>query len=482
MKTVHFLLRAALLFIVVPLPAHAEEFEGFEYTATATEVTITGYTGAGGVVTIPDTIEDLPVTSVGNSAFQSKSGLVSVTIPASVTSISYGAFAACTSLTSVTIPASVTSIGGDAFNNCTSLTSVTIPASVTSISYGAFADCTSLTSVTIPANVTSIGGDTFNNCTSLTSVTIPASVTSIGSGAFYRCISLASVTIGNGVTRIEDTAFYNCTSLTSVTIPASVTSIGYAAFNNCINLAGIYFKGNAPYLGDLALLTTSNTLVYYVVGAIGWTSPFGGLNTVALGPPIVTEPLSAINTNVGQNVAFGVAAVSSVPLALSYQWTRNGITIAGASGAELSLSNVQSTDVGNYKVVVTNEYGSVSSMAALTLIQGNLYTQAQFDAALQVGFDLGLQVNDSDVLAAPNNYDLYSLSQVQTLNVGTPLLTKDPASGKFKLTVGVKKSADLSIYTALPFTAGGTTINAQGKIEFEFTSPDNAAFFRLESN
>jgi len=26
-----------------------------------------------------------------------------------------------------------------------------------------------------------------------------------------------------------------------------------------------------------------------------------------------------------------------------------------------------------------------------------------------------------------------------------------------------------------------TTINGQGKLEFQFTSPDNAAFFRLEA-
>jgi len=28
---------------------------------------------------------------------------------------------------------------------------------------------------------------------------------------------------------------------------------------------------------------------------------------------------------------------------------------------------------------------------------------------------------------------------------------------------------------------GAATINPQGKMEFEFTAPDNAAFFRVES-
>lgn len=65
--------------------------------------------------------------------------------------------------------------------------------------------------------------------------------------------------------------------------------------------------------------------------------------------------------------------------------------------------------------------------------------------------------------------------------VGTPLLAKDPVSGKFKLTIAAKKSAGLTTYAPLPFSAGEATIYAQGEMEFLFTSPDNAAFFRLES-
>ena len=72
----------------------------------------------------------------------------------------------------------------------------------------------------------------------------------------------------------------------------------------------------------------------------------------------------------------------------------------------------------------------------------------------------------------------------QALNVGVPLLVKNPSTGKFKLTMGVQKSNNLSTpFTAFPMNTVGTntTINAAGKLEFEFTSPDNAAFFRIES-
>src|SRR5437762_2403510 len=113
--------------------------------------TITGYTGPGGTVTIPNSINGLSVVSIGYSAF-AHSSLTSVTIPNSVTSIGNSAFATCRSLTNVTIPASVTSIGYEAFYGCTGLTNVTIPNSVTSIGTAAFSSCTSLTAINVETN------------------------------------------------------------------------------------------------------------------------------------------------------------------------------------------------------------------------------------------------------------------------------------------------------------------------------------------
>ena len=79
------------------------------------------------LVTIPSTINGLPVTTIGDNAF-----LVQVQPDQHhhsrrrVTSTGGEAFADCTSLTNVTIPDSVTSIGNVALYGCTNLTAITV--------------------------------------------------------------------------------------------------------------------------------------------------------------------------------------------------------------------------------------------------------------------------------------------------------------------------------------------------------------------
>ena len=220
---------------------------------------------------------DGSVISIGDYAFEGRTGLTSIEIPSSVTTIGRYAFEGCTGLTSIEIPSSVTSIGESVFNGCTGLTSIEIPAEVTEIKWGTFWDCSGLTSVEIPEGVIRIAQYAFSGCTGLTSIEIPSSVTSIGYNpyggyggceTFCNCAGLTSIIVNEGnpvyhsagnclietktkeliagcktsiipsdgsVTEIGDDAFAG-TGLTSIEIPASVTTISKYAFLQCPNL------------------------------------------------------------------------------------------------------------------------------------------------------------------------------------------------------------------------------------------------------
>lgn len=99
-----------------------------------------------------------------------------------------------------------------------------------------------------------------------------------------------------------------------------------------------------------------------------------------------------------------------------------------------------------------------------------------------LGFDW--QVNDEELLVmlqwGANAEGLFSGQQLQTMNPGTPLISKSPVTGDFKLTVAVKKSADLVDFSLFPLSTPQAFFNNQGALELRFSEAEPKAFFRLE--
>ena len=325
----------------------------FTYTTNDLAITITGYTGAGGDVVIPATINGMPVTSIGDNAFVNNFSLTSVYIPSNVANIGNNAFANCNSLMAINVNAanaSYSSIDGVVFNkNQTTIIqfpngrggSYVIPGSVTNIGNNAFYASLKLTSITIPNGVISIGSYSFDACWSLTSITIPNSVTSIGDDAFNSCINLASVIISTSVASIGDGAFAGCNKLTNITIPASVNSIGAFAFWNCTSLTALYFSGNAPNVGFGVFASDNNATVYYLTETTGWDTTLGGRPT-ALWP----APALGISTYNNQPTVFFPTATGTN---FTLQMTTNLV-----SGNWVTVSN----GIPVSGIIITNPSGS----------------------------------------------------------------------------------------------------------------------------
>jgi uncharacterized repeat protein (TIGR01451 family) len=80
-------------------------------------------------------------------------------------------------------------------------------------------------------------------------------------------------------------------------------------------------------------------------------------------PGISAQPSNVVAV-AGRNASFQVAATGSAPL--SYHWFFDATNlIAGASSEQLTLTNVQPNQAGNYTVVVTNSAGSITSAPAI---------------------------------------------------------------------------------------------------------------------
>ena len=84
------------------------------------------------------------------------------------------------------------------------------------------------------------------------------------------------------------------------------------------------------------------------------------------GPPALARQPQSQTVTAGTRAALSVTAYATGPF--TYQWRRNGVAIAGATGETLAFNSAALTDNGEYSVQVTNNRGSVlSAVAALTV-------------------------------------------------------------------------------------------------------------------
>jgi uncharacterized delta-60 repeat protein len=129
---------------------------------------------------------------------------------------------------------------------------------------------------------------------------------------------------------------------------------------------GVALADGANIAGALtSTLTVSNVLrgdaeSYHVVVTNAQGSGTSVVALLTVRDPAITSQLVSQLKKAGENVALGVVAAGTPPL--SYQWRKDSAPLAGATASSLSLTNLQGADAGNYDVVVSNVFGSVTSM------------------------------------------------------------------------------------------------------------------------
>ena len=111
---------------------------------------------------------------------------------------------------------------------------------------------------------------------------------------------------------------------------------------------------------------------------------------------ITTQPVG-VNTCFQQSATFTV--VASGTGALTYQWKKDAINIAGANSASYTVSNITAGDSGNYSVVVAGSCDTVTSNNATLNVYGPCTSVQSIDADLDSILLMPNPVNSTTILS-----------------------------------------------------------------------------------
>lgn len=304
-------------------------------------------------------------------------------------------------------------------------------------------------------------------------------------GTYVAILPQGVLTVPYTYTLVPKNVAFGSTFTYTVTSGALPGGVSLTTTSNVVTLAG------TP--------TAAGTFNFAITSSNGTISNITNYRlTVPANPPCAINPASG-----------GALGSENVTITGTGFTGATGISIGGTPVisftvvSDTSITAVTPAHAFGPASVVVSIGSSANAPTTLYTYLPTLFTQGQYDASRTVGqndvtsapdtfnlytatqYTANYTAGQNNVINSPNTYSLYTLSQVQTLNIDVPLLVKDSVTGKFKLTIGLRKSTNLAAvpFSDFPMNGAGMTsvINAQGQLEFVFPVSDNAAFFRVQA-
>ncbi|MBI2927643.1 MAG: immunoglobulin domain-containing protein [Verrucomicrobia bacterium] len=205
-------------------------------------------------------------------------------------------------------------------------------------------------------------------------------------------------------------------------------------------------------------------------------------------PPVITAQPQDQTVAEGSTASFSVKATGTAPL--SFQWLKDGnkvsddLRVSGAMTAVLTISRVQSSDVGKYSVLVSNPFGSIpSEVALLALGQSPTITSHPQDQTVAEGEIANFAVGAEGT--APLSYQwlkdgnkLGDDLRIRGANTALLTISKVQPSDEAKYSVQVRNPfGELLSKVAVLFLGRPPTITAQPEGQTE--APGGTATFKL---
>ncbi len=153
----------------------------------------------------------------------------------------------------------------------------------------------------------------------------------------------------------------------SNSVTFTVGATGTAPLNYQWRFNGTNLAGATTNFYTLNNAQPSNAGNYTVIVTNNYGAVTSAIATLIFGiPPSITNQPVSQSVVVSNNVTFTAGATGTTPL--NYQWQFNGNSIAGATTNFYSITNAQSADAGNYTLVVTNNYGALTSAVVVLMV------------------------------------------------------------------------------------------------------------------
>jgi len=211
-------------------------------------------------------------------------------------------------------------------------------------------------SYTTPATTAGDNGTLF-------SVLVSNSVNSVASS--NATLTVTAAPVAPSVTTQPANQTVNPGQTASFSVVASGTApLSYQWRKNAVAIGG---ATSSSYTTPATIATDNGALFSVTISNLAGSATSGNAAlTVNVPPSISTQPVSQTVT-VGQTATFSVAASGTAPL--SYQWSKGGTAISGATASSYTTPATTAGDNGAlFSVTVSNSVSSVaSSNAALTV-------------------------------------------------------------------------------------------------------------------
>lgn len=154
------------------------------------------------------------------------------------------------------------------------------------------------------------------------------------------------------------------------TLGSSIDTVLAVYTGNAVNaLTLVAANDDAPGLGTSLVSFPAVQGTTYQIAVDGFSGAQGDvalrlrLPVAPAAPAITSQPVGqTVPDSVGSNVTFSVGVTGSFPLAL--EWQKGGLTLPGGTNLSYTITNATLGDVGNYRVIITNSYGSITSSVA----------------------------------------------------------------------------------------------------------------------